>query len=129
MHGLLHQLSMMRRQRAAVFRFLALTAVASLGACDGGDDPVAPTDDPPAPGGEAFLPDPASITTGQRILFTSARKGGYDIYRTDPQGSGAVRLTSFTGDEHSPAWSWDNKRIAMVRSRLGSDNINAPTSS
>jgi TolB protein len=117
MHRQICQLPMMRRLRAAHYRSLTLAVLASLGACDG-DSPVAPTDVPPAPAEEQAL-----VTTAQRILFASYRNGAYDIYRTDPQGSSVVRVTSFSGDESRPAWSPDNKRIAMVRSRMGSDSL------
>ena len=41
----------------------------------------------------------------------------------DPLGSGVVRLTSFAKYEWEPAWSYDNKRIAMVRPRLDASNV------
>ena len=117
MHRQICQLPMMRRLRAVHYRSLTFAVLASLGACDG-DSPVAPTDVPPAPAEEQAL-----VTTAQRILFASYRNGAYDIYRTDPQGSSVVRVTSFSGDESRPAWSPDYKRIAMVRSRMGSDSL------
>jgi Tol biopolymer transport system component len=126
MYCLSRQPKMMRRPRAALYRFLTFTAFAALGACDGGVNPLAPSDDPAGLGEEALVPDLASVTTGQRILFTSGRNGGYDTYMMTPQGSGVVQVTSFQGDETAPAWSWDNKRIAVVRTRLGSDNIKRP---
>ena len=39
-----------------------------------------------------------------------------------PDGTGVVRLTSFSGKELMPAWSGDNSRLAMVRQRLDGAN-------
>jgi Tol biopolymer transport system component len=100
--------------RTAVFA-LALGAAA----CDGADSPVAPGGaESVVPESAAPAPDFLTAGTGPRILFSSARTGGTDIYRMDPDGNNVVRVTSFTGAEQTPAWSWDNKRIAMVRTRI-----------
>ena len=107
-------------QRLRRKRRLCLAVLATLAACVDGDNPVAPTDESPALGEQQ---EAALAIAGQRILFTSRRNGNYDVYRTDPQGSPPVRITSFKGDESSAAYSWDNKRIAMVRFRMGSDSI------
>jgi len=87
-----------------------------LGACDGADDPVAPAAEPLAGEQEAAAPEyTLAAGTTQRIVFTSTRKGGYDVFKMDPQGSNLVPLATSTDFEFSPAWSWDNKRIALVR--------------
>ena len=111
-------------------RLLLLAASLALGACDGGDSPLAPADTPPAPSEEALVPDDQSVapdlalaTTAQRILFSSSRKGGYDLFKMDPQGYNVARLTSFANYETEPAWSHDNLRIAMVRPRLDASNV------
>jgi Tol biopolymer transport system component len=98
-----------------------LLLLAGAAACAGDQDPMAPdagavtaspvTESPAAP-------ELLTAGTGPRILFSSARSGGLDIYRMAPDGTGVVRLTSFSGPEVSPAWSWDNNRIALVRDRL-----------
>jgi hypothetical protein len=121
---------MLRPSRSMLPWLIALFASMALGACDGGDSPLAPADTPPAPAEETLVPDDqpavpelALATTTQRILFSSSRKGGFDIFKMDPQGYNVVRLTSFTDYEIEPAWSYDNKRIAMVRPRLDASNI------
>jgi dipeptidyl aminopeptidase/acylaminoacyl peptidase len=99
---------------------LALAVPLAFGACAGGDTPLEPAD---TPADEVASPDLALATTGQRILFSSARKGTYDLFRSDNGGDNLVRLTSFAKYETESAWSWDNKRIAMVRPRLDANNV------
>ena len=100
----------------------ALVAVAlSVTAC-GGDGPMAPKDQ------DAPLDQPASLgvmgalVTSQRIVFTSYRNGQYDIYKMDPAGQNVVRLTTSPASEAEPAWSADNKRVALVRPRVNAAN-------
>lgn len=98
----------------------------ALGACDGADNQLAPTspDEPLAAGSEAAAPEYAlTAGTAQRIVFTSYRKGNAEIFKMDPQGSNVVRLTSTTAEERQAAWSYDNKRIAMMRPRLDIGNV------
>ncbi len=121
---------MPRLRRSVPFLLLTLATLLALGACNGGDSPLAPTDQPPAPAEESFVstgqpgtPDLALATTVQRIVFSSFRKGGWDLFRMNPQGYDVVRLTSLADYEAEPAWSYDNKRIAMVRPRLDASNI------
>jgi Tol biopolymer transport system component len=109
---------------------LALAALLALSACDGSDNPLEPADTQPLPAEEALspteqpaAPDLALATSAQRIVFSSARKGTADIFKMDPLGSSVVRLTSFGKYEWEPAWSYDNKRIAMVRPRLDASNV------
>jgi WD40-like Beta Propeller Repeat len=123
------RLPIARRLRALLSRLLALAVLVALGACDGGDSPLEPADTPAAPAEEALVPadqpaapDLALATTGQRIVFTSARKGGRDIFTMDPQGYNIVRRTATVVEESDPAWSYDNKRIAMVRMRPDGSN-------
>jgi TolB protein len=108
-------------------RLFTGAVLVALGACD---SPLAPADTAPAPAEEAFVladqpaaPDLALAITGQRIVFSSSRKGGYNLFKMDPQGNNVVRLTSFVDYADEPAWSYDNKRIAMVRARLNASNI------
>ncbi len=57
----------------------------------------------------AFSPD-------GRILACESDRDGWDrwrIYRINVDGSGQTRLTN--GDAHSPAFSWDGRRIAFTR--------------
>lgn len=87
------------------------TGLLALAACDQMDSPQAPVDEPVAQ---------AALTTGPlpgKIAFTSSVGGAMDIYAMNADGSGVTRLTSFDGQESTPAWSWDNTRIAMIRTR------------
>lgn len=104
-----------------------LAAALSLTGC-GGDDPTAPTA-PQAPvdqAAPAAQPAPldaiGALTTSQRIVFTSYRNGQYDIYKMDPAGQNVVRLTSSPASEYEPAFSRDNKRVALVRPRVNGAN-------
>jgi Tol biopolymer transport system component len=112
-----------RAHRLAVRLAVLALALAALG-CDGAESPLAPDGAEPLPA-ETASPAPDFLTagTGPRILFASARTGGTDIYRMDPSGNNLVRVTSFAGSEDMPAWSWDNKHIAIVRDRLDGSNV------
>ena len=113
-----------RLRRALLPWLLAVGIPMALSACDGANDPVAPPEDPPGP---ATQPAPSeavasgetlALATGQRIAFMSYGGGSYpDLYKIDPQGSSLVHLASSAENETSPAWSYDNKRLALVRRR------------
>jgi len=126
---------MLRSFGSRLPQLLVLAASLALVACDGAADPLAPADAPADPAEESLVPadqpaapDLALATTGQRIVFSSSRKGGYDLFKMDPQGYNVVPLTSFANYETEPAWSYDNKRIAMIRPRLDASNIEHSTS-
>jgi Tol biopolymer transport system component len=114
-----------RLRRSVLPQPIVLAALLALGACDGSEHPLAPTGEASAPADEetvvaadqAATHELALATTAQRILFTSIRKGTYDLFKMDPQGNSVVRLTSFMDYEVEPAWSYDNKSIALVRPR------------
>jgi TolB protein len=110
---------------------VVLAGSLALGACDGTDNQLAPsTEDPMAPGSDAAASasmaadDALLVSTAQRIVFVSWRQGNAEIYKMDPQGTSIARLTSTAGaDERSPAWSYDNKRIAVMRKRADIGNV------
>ena len=110
----------------ATSRYALLALLAGAAACGNDQDPLAPdATDPAGAGPVAGVPAAPELLTagsGPRILFSSARTGGIDIYRMAPDGTGVVRVTSLSGPELSPAWSWNNSRIAMVRERLDASN-------
>jgi dipeptidyl aminopeptidase/acylaminoacyl peptidase len=106
------------------FRPLSLLAAAvlSFAACNGDDSPLAPTGAgpvPPADPGqvEAVAPADAALITAQRIAFLSPRNGVLSVYKMDPAGNNVVRLTKTSDPVYGPAWSYDNKRIAVMRDR------------
>jgi TolB protein len=108
----------------------ALAVLVTAGACDGRDGPLAPADTPPAPAEEAAIAgdrpvaeDLALASTAPRIAFTSYRNGNGDIYLMDQQGYNLKRLTTAPAAETFPVWSWDNKRIALVRPRKNASNV------
>jgi len=100
----------------------ALVAVAlSVTAC-GGDGPMAPMDQEAPMDQPASLDVTGALVTSQRIVFTSYRNGQYDIYKMDPAGQNVVRLTTSPTQEAEAAFSFDNKRVALVRPRVNAAN-------
>jgi Tol biopolymer transport system component len=98
-----------------------LLLLAGVAGCGEERDPMGPegSDQPASESVAPAVAKPEFLTAGSgpRILFSSARTGGIDIYRMAPDGTGLVRVTSFTGPDQMPAWSWNNGRIAMIRDR------------
>lgn len=98
-------------------RLLFAAASLALVACNGADTPLAPTELPDVPAAEPAAPDFLTAIADQRIVFQSYRSGNGDIYKMDTQGSHLVRLTTSADEERVPAWSYDNKQIALQRPR------------
>jgi Tol biopolymer transport system component len=110
-----------RHLRRALFPRLLWFAVPLAAGCDSAREPVGPTaesetvTDAPS---EASSPTTQYLVTGDRIAFVSSRTGSPDVYKMDPQGGSLVSLTpNATAQDETPAWSWDNLRLAMVRQR------------
>jgi TolB protein len=122
------QLPMVRSYRPALAPLLAFAVSLAL-ACGGDESPLAPADPSSASAEQAAAPaDTAApsldlVSTGQRLLFSSSRKGGYDIFRMDTHGYGVTQLTSFGWYGSEPSWSSDNKRIALIRPRKDAANV------
>jgi TolB protein len=115
-----------RSYRRRLGRLVALAVPLAFAAC-GGDSPLAPAD---APAGSAEVPaatspaaDLALLGSAQRILFVSTRAGGYDVFKMDPTGANVSRVSFFGYYGTEPAWSWDNKRIVLVRPRKDAQNV------
>jgi TolB protein len=81
------------------------------------EDPLTPASEP-APTG-------ALVSATERITFISYRDGNANVYKMNPQGSQLVRLTSTADEDYAPVWSYDNKRIAMIRPRLDVDTYHS----
>jgi Tol biopolymer transport system component len=118
-----------RSLRSGFPQMLALALSLAFGACDSAESPLNPTEDPHAPAtepvpAEAVTSDNAlALITSQRIAFTSTRYGGYDVYKMDPQGNNLAPLATSADMESAPAWSYDNKRIALARLRKDASNV------
>jgi TolB protein len=116
-----------RLRRSPLPRLLVLAVPLALGACDGADSPLAPAgaDDALAPATESVAPaDALAALTAPRIAFMSYRYNDYpNLYLMDPLGKNVVRRTSWTGDAGAPAWSYDNKKIALSRARLDAAKV------
>ena len=97
MHSESHQRPILGSCRSVFLRLFAGAVSVALGACGATDNPLAPTaaDEALAPASESAAPDYLLTGTSQRILFSSSRKGGYDMFKSDPQGDNVVGLTSF----------------------------------
>jgi TolB protein len=118
-----------RQSYHPVLRTAVLAVSLTIAACDSGDSPVAPdAAEPLAPESAAAAPAADWLTagTGAQILFSSSRSGGTDIYRMNQDGTNVVRVTSFSGEDKTPAWSWDHKRLAFVRYRVDASNVSRP---
>jgi len=118
---------LVRLPQSPELRTAVLALALAVAACNGEDSPLSPESaEPPAPEAVAAVSATPELLATPGILFQSSRTGGGDIYRMAPDGSGVVRVTSFSGPESSPAWSWDHQRIAMVRTRLDASNVAHP---
>ncbi len=108
-------------RRALLPRLLWVAVPLASTGCDGAREPVGPTAESESStdaASEVSSPATQNLVTGDRIAFVSFRTGSPDVYKMDPQGGSLVPLTpSATAYDMTPAWSWDNLRIAMVRQR------------
>jgi Tol biopolymer transport system component len=105
-------------------RTAVLALALAVAACNGEDSPVSPESaEAPAPEPVETVSPTPGLAAVSGILFASSRTGGGDIYRMAPDGTGVVRVTSYSGPESSPSWSWDHQRIAMVRNRVDASNV------
>jgi Tol biopolymer transport system component len=131
MRSLASQHPMLLSFRSLIARLLSLAVPLAIAACGNESSPLAPSDSPADPSGDAgapadqAAPDFSLTGSGQRILFTSNRPGSsyYDLYKVDPLGGSLAHVTSLSGYETEPAWSFDNKQIAMVRPRKDANNV------
>lgn len=114
-----------QRPARSLAGLLALTMSLALGAC-GAEDRLAPEDAPDAAAGVDQTVTPAAdalAVTTQRILFVTERNAGKsEVWSMDPLGGNLKFLTaSATGGD--PVWSYDNKKVALIRWRLDNSSI------
>jgi TolB protein len=123
--------AVLRPLQHASRRMLAFAVLtAALAACDDATSPVAPApDDVDAPAAEAAtneLVAAANVLTlaNTRIAFVLRDANEQaDIWSMSGQGTNLAHLTNFSpADETAPAWSYDHKRLAIVRPRLDANN-------
>jgi Tol biopolymer transport system component len=115
---------MLRSFRSMLPRLLVLAVAFTFEACDGGESPLAPANEPaaPAPSEAAASADAVGALTAQRIAFTSYATWRGDIYLVDAQGNNRTALTTWANTEFAPSWSWDHKHVALVRPRVDAAN-------
>ena len=65
----------------------------------------------------------ARSSKAEKIAFSSNRRGSWDIYIMDTDGSDQVRLTQNPADDHSPVWSPTGEHILFVSDRGGVDDL------
>jgi TolB protein len=56
-------------------------------------------------------------------VFSDLANNGADLWTMGPLGGSLAHLTTFTGGEMDPSWSYDHKHIAFLRLRNGVPDI------
>jgi Tol biopolymer transport system component len=121
------QVATLRRLARVYRRMLALAVPAALASCQGAADTLAPdaagdsSAPAAAPATEAAAPSNLLATlTSDRIVFSDLMaNNGSDLWTMGPLGGSLAHLTTFTGGEIDPSWSYDHKHIAFIRLRNG----------
>jgi TolB protein len=75
--------------------------------------------DPSSSQGLFFQIEPAWSPDGRQIAFASKRRGSFDLYVMNADGTGTRPLTSTAADEGHPTWSPDGEGIAFSRGASG----------
>lgn len=126
------QVATLRRLARVYRRMLALAVPAALASCQGAADSLAPdaAGDPSAPAAApateaaASAPNLLVALASDRIVFSDLTgNGGADLWTMGPLGGTLAHLTTFTGGEIDPSWSYDHKHIAFIRLRNGVPDI------
>lgn len=73
-----------------------------------------------------FLPASCTFNTPPlkgHIVFVSNQNGNDDIYVMDANGQNVKQLTDNLAQDHSPAWSPDDKQVVFISNRDGNSEI------
>lgn len=113
--------SILRSTRSMLPPLLGVALSLAFAACGDTESPLAPAGEDAALGTVGESTAQIANPGGSRIIFNSARLGGYDIFKMDQYGGSLVGLTksAYAGE---PAWSRNNTKIAMVRERFDANN-------
>ena len=118
------QVPALRRFARAYRHVLALSVPAALAACQGATDALAPEQADAPETAAAPSSELTALVGANRIAYVVQTKAGStDIWSTNPNRGISKQLTSFTGKEDSPSWSFDHSRIAFTRLRNGLPDI------
>lgn len=97
----------------------AIVGAVLIGA--GGRLPFRPVPATPLPTWGSSLPQVFGLPG--RFAFASKRDGDFEIYTMNPDRTQVRQLTHAAGDDISPLWSPDGRRIAFSSNRDGDENI------
>jgi Tol biopolymer transport system component len=107
-----------------VLLLISLLVVAVVGGAligAGGRVPFRPLPPSPLPTWGSSLPQAFGLPG--RFAFASDRSGDFEIYTMNPDRTHLMQLTNESGDDVSPLWSPDGRRIAFSSNRDGDANI------
>jgi len=74
-------------------------------------------------GAPAVSPDGRSVIYAVRHTDLEADRGRYDLWSSPLSGGGAVRLTTHSANDTSPAWSPDGQHILFLSNRGGNTQV------
>jgi hypothetical protein len=66
---------------------------------------------------------PALSPDRSTIVFSSNRRGDFDLYLMDPDGGNLRRITTEPGADGDPAWTPDGSRIVYTATRNGASQV------